>query len=92
MTKKKAPSGFKGRRNTDTKAANAARTKKAQDFAMEIGKILLDYNTQGFRYRKMAIALNEDGKRTLRGKLWSERQVRRLFARFKALGPSFFKK
>ena len=81
MATKKAPSGFKGRRNTDTKAANAARTKKAEDFTMEIGKILNDYASQGFKYRKMAIALNEDGKKTLRGKLWSERQVRRLFAR-----------
>lgn len=35
---------------------------------MEIGKILLDYNTQGFRYRKMAIALNEDGKENSAGK------------------------
>lgn len=81
MAKKKALPGFKGRRNTNTEAANAARKKKAQDFAMEIGRILHSYDTQGFNCSKMAIALNEDGKTTLRGKLWSARQVRRLLAR-----------
>ena len=81
MAKKKVSLGFKGRRNTNTEAANSARKKKADDFAMEIGQILHSYDTEGFNCSKLAIALNEDGKTTLRGKRWSARQVRRLLVR-----------
>lgn len=91
MAIKKRTSGFKGKRNTNTKAANEARSKKAEAFAKEIGRILYGYRTRGYTARKMAEALNADGKATVRGKPWSERQVRRLFARLRTLKPSSFK-
>ena len=87
MTRKKAISGFRGTRNTNTKAANEARSRKAEAFAIEMAKVLHGYRTQGYTAGKMANALNEDGKRTARGKLWSEREVRRLFARLRKMTP-----
>ena len=85
MAFKKRTSGFKGKRNTNTKAANEARSKKAEAFAKEIGRVLYGYATQGHTPRMMAEALNADGKRTVRGNLWSEREVRRVFARLRKL-------
>jgi hypothetical protein len=68
-------------RNTDTGAANAKRKAKADEFALEIARLLRELDTEGARGQEMAKLLNAKGKKTRRGHKWTATAVNRVLKR-----------
>lgn len=85
MANKKGSPNFDQVRNKDTRAATEFRSRQADEYALEIGRTLHGYSLQGLSKNKMADTLNDNGVRTIRGKLWSAKSVSRLFQRLAAL-------